>query len=141
MKAKLAETISNPIDKSNRGYKLLQKLGFKEGESLGKSNNGIIDPLKPEIKTNNKAGIGNEPSTDSDKKDPKKEAEIQLNHIFTLNYLSSKKLIEIISHKNRLDKQVSLLINLISGFKGSIIPLLDFPSDSPSLNPSFCKSL
>jgi len=59
MKEKYTETISKPIDKSNRGFKLLEKLGFKQGESLGKSNKGIIDPLQPTIKINKK-GIGNE---------------------------------------------------------------------------------
>ena len=68
MKKKLHQTISNPIDKSNRGYKMLQKLGFKEGESLGKGNKGILNPLKPEIKESYKSGLGLDGPTLSENK-------------------------------------------------------------------------
>ena len=34
-----------PIKESNVGHKLLKKMGWSEGESLGKDNTGIQDPV------------------------------------------------------------------------------------------------
>ena len=35
------------IDESNKGFKMLSKLGWKQGEGLGNQNNqGIVEPIK-----------------------------------------------------------------------------------------------
>ena len=40
--------IRRPISGTNKGHKLLQKMGWKEGESLGKdSASGIVEPVSP----------------------------------------------------------------------------------------------
>lgn len=46
-----------PIDGSNVGNRLLKKMGWTEGEGLGKDGDGILDPVQAEIR-NSKAGIG-----------------------------------------------------------------------------------
>lgn len=33
------------INKSNKGFKLLSKMGWSEGNSLGKSGEGILEPV------------------------------------------------------------------------------------------------
>uniref|UniRef100_A0A6P7F3Z1 Angiogenic factor with G patch and FHA domains 1 isoform X1 n=1 Tax=Diabrotica virgifera virgifera TaxID=50390 RepID=A0A6P7F3Z1_DIAVI len=50
-------SVDESINKENKGFKLLQKMGWKEGESLGKTGDGLIEPIKP---TSNEgtAGIG-----------------------------------------------------------------------------------
>nr|CAI5822218.1 unnamed protein product [Callosobruchus analis] len=39
-------SVDESISKENKGFKLLQKMGWKEGESLGKENEGIVEPIK-----------------------------------------------------------------------------------------------
>lgn len=47
------------------GLQMMQKMGFKIGETLGQSPSGIIEPLKPKAKTS-RAGIGSTTFTESD---------------------------------------------------------------------------
>eukprot|EP00347_Sterkiella_histriomuscorum_P011093 403373781 len=54
---KLQEGLQTKISKENKGFQLLMKLGFKEGQGLGKKESGIKNPLELEMK-NNKIGIG-----------------------------------------------------------------------------------
>jgi RNA-binding protein 5/10 len=53
------ETFEQPtkygIGEDNIGNRLLQNMGWKAGEGLGKNKNGIIDPIQPEIYA---AGVG-----------------------------------------------------------------------------------
>jgi hypothetical protein len=42
---KLHHGLNKPIESTNKGHKLLLKMGYKEGESLGKNNTGIITPI------------------------------------------------------------------------------------------------
>jgi RNA-binding protein 5/10 len=53
------ETFEQPtkygIGEDNIGNRLLQNMGWKAGEGLGKNKNGIVDPIQPEIYT---AGVG-----------------------------------------------------------------------------------
>ncbi|KAK8789948.1 hypothetical protein WA158_006728 [Blastocystis sp. Blastoise] len=55
--SQLEENLSTPLSKSGIGFKLLQKMGFKEGEGLGKDGNGIVEPIKIQYKNDN-LGIG-----------------------------------------------------------------------------------
>ena len=34
------------------GKKLLEKMGWKEGEGLGKTHKGVVEPIKPDIRVN-----------------------------------------------------------------------------------------
>jgi G-patch domain len=45
------------ISKSNRGYQMLKKLGWTEERGLGKNRNGMLGPLKTQLK-NNRKGLG-----------------------------------------------------------------------------------
>uniref|UniRef100_A0A8C2P8E3 G patch domain-containing protein 11 n=1 Tax=Capra hircus TaxID=9925 RepID=A0A8C2P8E3_CAPHI len=43
----------------NKGFALLQKMGYKSGQALGKSGDGIVEPIPLNVKTG-KSGIGHE---------------------------------------------------------------------------------
>jgi len=45
MDEKMEEGINNPIGESNIGFKMLKKIGYIEGEGLGKDCQGIINPV------------------------------------------------------------------------------------------------
>eukprot|EP01121_Diplochlamys_sp_Union-15-3_P018074 TRINITY_DN6502_c0_g1_i1.p1 TRINITY_DN6502_c0_g1~~TRINITY_DN6502_c0_g1_i1.p1 ORF type:complete len:253 (+),score=55.27 TRINITY_DN6502_c0_g1_i1:41-760(+) len=49
--------LNEPIPETNKGFKLLEKMGYKKGMGLGRQGTGIIDPLSLEIKTS-KTGLG-----------------------------------------------------------------------------------
>ncbi|KAG5872810.1 hypothetical protein JTB14_015339 [Gonioctena quinquepunctata] len=51
--------LKTAIPTENRGFKLLEKMGFKPGESLGKSRSGIKEPIDIVYKQGT-SGIGNE---------------------------------------------------------------------------------
>jgi hypothetical protein len=55
----LAEGLATPIDSDNKGFKLLHKMGYTPGESLGKprGGNNIIEPIPVVIKED-RVGIG-----------------------------------------------------------------------------------
>ena len=46
---RLEEGLNTKIPKENKGFQLLMKLGFKEGESLGKGS-GLQEPLQLQMK-------------------------------------------------------------------------------------------
>jgi len=37
--------VCSPVPEENVGHKLLSKMGWKEGDSLGKTNTGILEPV------------------------------------------------------------------------------------------------
>ncbi|KAI8793156.1 angiogenic factor with G patch and FHA domains 1 [Biomphalaria glabrata] len=51
-------SVQSPISTENKGHKLLAKMGWKEGEGLGKSNSGIAEPIYVEMRVNQSAGLG-----------------------------------------------------------------------------------
>ena len=53
------EQLQKPLDSSNKGFEMLQKLGYKVGEGLGKNNSGRLEPVPFEIKVN-RSGLGKE---------------------------------------------------------------------------------
>ena len=53
------EGLQTSLDQSNKGFEMLARMGYKAGESLGKSNSGRVDPIPIEVKTkNDRSGIG-----------------------------------------------------------------------------------
>ncbi len=54
------EGLSTAIDtKDNKGFAMLQKMGFKAGQGLGKSGEGRTEPVAVEIKAD-RGGLGRE---------------------------------------------------------------------------------
>ncbi|XP_052795782.1 angiogenic factor with G patch and FHA domains 1-like isoform X2 [Mya arenaria] len=51
-------SVTRPITSSNVGHKLLSKMGWKEGESLGKDNSGIQEPISITMRVHQTAGLG-----------------------------------------------------------------------------------
>ncbi|KAL5004922.1 hypothetical protein ScPMuIL_018378 [Solemya velum] len=51
-------SVHREISADNMGHKLLKKMGWKEGESLGKDNKGITDPVQIKFRGNRAAGLG-----------------------------------------------------------------------------------
>uniref|UniRef100_A0A8C4WNV9 Angiogenic factor with G patch and FHA domains 1 n=1 Tax=Eptatretus burgeri TaxID=7764 RepID=A0A8C4WNV9_EPTBU len=45
------------IGEKNKGRKLLEKMGWKKGEKLGKGSKGLIEPIKVQLRSKN-AGLG-----------------------------------------------------------------------------------
>ena len=53
------QKLAEPLSSNNIGFKLLKKIGYKEGESLGKDNKGLIEPLPLHARTNlDISGVG-----------------------------------------------------------------------------------
>ena len=53
----LEEGLNTPLNESFKGYKLLQKMGFKSGELIGKNSHGLSEPIKINLNSN-RNGIG-----------------------------------------------------------------------------------
>ncbi|XP_065064161.1 G patch domain-containing protein 11-like isoform X2 [Rhopilema esculentum] len=51
------EKLNKAIDSSNKGFAMLAKMGFKEGDGLGKHGTGRSEPIPLEIKTD-RGGLG-----------------------------------------------------------------------------------
>ncbi|KAF2675291.1 G-patch-domain-containing protein [Microthyrium microscopicum] len=49
--------LSKSLDSSNKGFKMLSKLGYKPGTALGKTGSGVAEPITVTIK-DDKGGIG-----------------------------------------------------------------------------------
>lgn len=72
-KSKEPKALGTPISSDNVGAILLKKMGWREGEGLGKDSEGMIEPLKATGKSRTSTGLG---AKDEDKsyKDRTKEA-------------------------------------------------------------------
>lgn len=53
------EGLNVAISSDNKGFSMLAKMGYKQGDAIGKSNTGIVEPISIQIKTN-RAGLGRE---------------------------------------------------------------------------------
>uniref|UniRef100_A0A8C8S2Q7 G patch domain-containing protein 11 n=1 Tax=Pelusios castaneus TaxID=367368 RepID=A0A8C8S2Q7_9SAUR len=51
--------LKSAIGNENKGFALLQKMGYKRGQALGKSGEGIVEPIPLNIKTG-RAGLGHD---------------------------------------------------------------------------------
>ncbi|XP_040849007.1 G patch domain-containing protein 11 [Ochotona curzoniae] len=51
--------LKNALGCENKGFALLQKMGYKSGQALGKSGDGIVEPIPLNVKTG-KGGLGHE---------------------------------------------------------------------------------
>lgn len=51
--------LKNALGCENRGFALLQKMGYKSGQALGRSGDGIVEPIPLNLKTG-KSGLGHE---------------------------------------------------------------------------------
>lgn len=68
--------LSTPLNSDNRGFNMLKKMGFTPGQSLGKSQSGISEPLPFSIKPNRK-GLGGDKLNKAKKKKEKIQAEAE----------------------------------------------------------------
>uniref|UniRef100_A0A8C3IL97 G patch domain-containing protein 11 n=1 Tax=Chrysemys picta bellii TaxID=8478 RepID=A0A8C3IL97_CHRPI len=53
--------LKSALGNENKGFALLQKMGYKSGQALGKSGGGIVEPIPLNIKTG-RGGLGHEES-------------------------------------------------------------------------------
>ncbi|TFK09239.1 protein inscuteable-like protein [Platysternon megacephalum] len=51
--------LKSALGNENKGFALLQKMGYKSGQALGKSGGGIVEPIPLNIKTG-RGGLGHE---------------------------------------------------------------------------------
>ncbi|GAB5354280.1 hypothetical protein AAMO2058_000105600 [Amorphochlora amoebiformis] len=52
-------SVKTPIQSSNKGYKLLQKMGWSKGTGIGRSGQGIVEPVQLKIQDHGMSlGIG-----------------------------------------------------------------------------------
>ncbi|XP_025907011.1 G patch domain-containing protein 11 isoform X1 [Nothoprocta perdicaria] len=51
--------LRSALGNENRGFALLQKMGYKSGQALGKSGEGIVEPIPLNIKTG-RSGLGHD---------------------------------------------------------------------------------
>ncbi|XP_061847136.1 G patch domain-containing protein 11 isoform X3 [Colius striatus] len=51
--------LKSALGNENKGFALLQKMGYKSGQALGKSGGGIVEPIPLNIKTG-RSGLGHE---------------------------------------------------------------------------------
>ena len=66
-------SVDTAIDKNNKGFKMMAKMGFKGGSGLGKNNQGRAEPLKV-VKRAERAGLGTESSVTNSNLESKKNA-------------------------------------------------------------------
>jgi hypothetical protein len=44
-KVSIEQGINTPLDSTNKGFRMLARMGFKDGQGLGKGGTGIVEPL------------------------------------------------------------------------------------------------
>ncbi|KAM3932427.1 G patch domain-containing protein 11 [Leptodactylus fuscus] len=58
-KERRESVLNEALSNENKGFALLQKMGYKKGQALGKKGEGIVEPIPLNIKTG-RSGIGHE---------------------------------------------------------------------------------
>lgn len=53
------EGLNVAISSDNKGFSMLAKMGYKQGDSIGRSQSGIVEPISIQIKSD-RAGLGRE---------------------------------------------------------------------------------
>ncbi|XP_055312238.1 G patch domain-containing protein 11 [Sitodiplosis mosellana] len=53
------EGLSAAISSDNKGFAMLAKMGYKQGDAIGRSSSGIVEPISIQVKSN-RAGLGRE---------------------------------------------------------------------------------
>lgn len=53
------EGLSTAISSDNKGFSMLAKMGYKEGDAIGRHSSGIVEPIPIQVKTN-RSGLGRE---------------------------------------------------------------------------------
>lgn len=51
------EGLDTAISTSNKGFAMLAKMGYKQGDAIGRSNKGIVEPIGIQIKSD-RGGLG-----------------------------------------------------------------------------------
>lgn len=51
------EGLNVAISSDNKGFSMLAKMGYKQGDAIGRSNTGIVEPISIQIK-NDRGGLG-----------------------------------------------------------------------------------
>jgi len=58
---------AKPLNDRNKGFKMLKKMGWKPGQSLGKRSSGMLEPIAVTLKLD-KSGLGNHDDSYSPRK-------------------------------------------------------------------------
>lgn len=53
------EGMSVALSSNNKGFAMLAKMGYKQGESIGRSSSGIVEPISIQLKSG-RGGLGRE---------------------------------------------------------------------------------
>lgn len=53
------EGLKSAISSDNKGFSMLAKMGYKQGDAIGRSSSGIVEPISIQIKSG-RAGLGRE---------------------------------------------------------------------------------
>lgn len=77
-KAARDKGLNTAISSDNKGFKMLEKMGFKAGSSLGKQNQGLKVPINISLKCNTSGvGLENRVKEIFNKKNKQKETQLQ----------------------------------------------------------------
>ena len=69
--------VDSSIRSSNKGFKMLSKMGWSEGGGLGKDQQGRVEPVRAEARSE-RAGLGSDASFVGGDEDPRKKQKAQI---------------------------------------------------------------
>ena len=72
-----SSSLDTSITSTNKGFKMLAKMGYKTGQGLGKQEQGIAEPIKPDLRPSG-AGLGFEGNVVEVSSGQKKKSDIWL---------------------------------------------------------------
>ncbi|GLG99271.1 G patch domain-containing protein 11 [Gryllus bimaculatus] len=90
------EGLSQALDSSNKGFALLQKMGYKPGSAIGKTGGGRVDPIRIEVKAD-RHGLGREAAL--------REVAIRKAHLRKQALQRREQLTSVDSYRSRLARQ------------------------------------